>query len=710
MKLSVKKMLGIAIITLTSTTATLAQNYTLKGEVHSAFKERMEGGPIYITSMETKQNIDSTKVKDGKFAFKGKVAKEMLCYISFGPNRLPFVLQPGDIVCDGENFSFSGTAANDIAAEFTKPKSEIFSEHTKAYQQLAESNDPQVEKARRFKYHSSRFNRRMDSLYTAFCSANGDGAINAWLINDWVNMVGDNVQRFDKAWAFACNYAKSIPSLKTTADRMEHLRNTLPGKPFIDFTVEKGYVDGSTARLSDVIGKGKYILVDFWASWCGPCRGEIPNIKQAYEKFHGDRFDVLSVAVWDQEPRTRKALKEEKMPWTQIINADKDLTTAYGINGIPQIMLFAPDGTIAARGLRGVNVASTIEQFLNQTAVIEGKAEGLAEGDTISLLRNGNFMEKEGNSLVATTTVKNGKYRFEIDCKGKVICGFVTSKAGMCGVIVEPGNITANLDKGGKGNATGTWQNDLYARYEHQRDSIMKLVNAEIADLGKLEYNESIAKGREIQSRHMDPFDRETLELIRDNSGSAVAEMLFYYYSMGKNAKDMKAILDDMGDYEYSYRPLIGYAKKLASACKTVPGSKFIDFTVKDGTADGKPVSLSDYVGKGKYVLVDFWASWCGWCRKESPNVKMLYEKYNGDKFTVLGLAISDKKENTLKAMKEDKVTWPQIFNCGNKPLITYGINGIPQIMLFAPDGTLVARDLRGEELIKTVEEALKGK
>ncbi len=119
---------------------------------------------------------------------------------------------------------------------------------------------------------------------------------------------------------------------------------------FIDFTIEQP--DGSKASLSDYVGQGKYVLVDFWASWCGPCRDEIPNVKELYDKYHGDRFEVLGVAVWDNTQDTEKAIEELGIEWPQILDAQSIPTDLYGINGIPHIILFAPDGTIVARDLR----------------------------------------------------------------------------------------------------------------------------------------------------------------------------------------------------------------------------------------------------------------------------------------------------------------------------------------------------------------------
>ena len=112
------------------------------------------------------------------------------------------------------------------------------------------------------------------------------------------------------------------------------------------------------------MGKGKYVLVDFWASWCGPCRAEMPNLRSVYEKYHGDDFDMLSVAVWDQPEATKVAAEEEGIVWNQIINAQHIPTELYGIEGIPHIILFGPDGTILKRNLRGEKIGEAVKEAL----------------------------------------------------------------------------------------------------------------------------------------------------------------------------------------------------------------------------------------------------------------------------------------------------------------------------------------------------------
>jgi thiol-disulfide isomerase/thioredoxin len=142
---------------------------------------------------------------------------------------------------------------------------------------------------------------------------------------------------------------------------------TVVGKPYTDFSVQ--HVIGTdkednpvyeTRSLSDYVGKGKVFLVDFWSPWCPPCKAELPNIKSVWEKYHGDDFDVLSVAVWEESrgmnwKNTIDTAAVYGIQWNQINNGHQEPASLYGIQGIPHMVLFGTDGTIIARGdaLRG---------------------------------------------------------------------------------------------------------------------------------------------------------------------------------------------------------------------------------------------------------------------------------------------------------------------------------------------------------------------
>ena len=159
---------------------------------------------------------------------------------------------------------------------------------------------------------------------------------------------------------------KEDPAVRQVSDGLQAKKATKAGQPFVDFTIvqDPENPETSTVKLSDYVGKGKYVLVDFWASWCGPCKAEIPNIKAVYDKYAGEDFDVLSVAVWDKPEASVKAAAELGITWNQIINAQQVPTDLYGIDGIPHIMLVEPDGIILNRDLRGDLIEVNVSRYV----------------------------------------------------------------------------------------------------------------------------------------------------------------------------------------------------------------------------------------------------------------------------------------------------------------------------------------------------------
>ena len=135
----------------------------------------------------------------------------------------------------------------------------------------------------------------------------------------------------------------------------------------------------------------------------------------------------------------------------------------------------------------------------------------------------------------------------------------------------------------------------------------------------------------------------------------------------------------------------------LEARAHTAIGDKFTDFEVMQDLSDPRSkVKLSDYVGNGKTILLVFWASWCEESRKEMPGLKSIYEKYHGDAFDMVSIAVSDAPENSLSAAKEMGITWNLIVNAQSIPLETYGVRRIPDMILFGPDGTILLRNFWG--------------
>jgi peroxiredoxin len=147
--------------------------------------------------------------------------------------------------------------------------------------------------------------------------------------------------------------------------------------------------------------------------------------------------------------------------------------------------------------------------------------------------------------------------------------------------------------------------------------------------------------------------------------------------------------------------------KRINAIRGTMVGYKANDFS--QSTPDGKPLKLSDF--KGKYVLIDFWASWCRPCRMENPNVVAAYTRFKDKGFTVLGVSMDSNKDAWLAAIKADNLAWPHVSDLkgwGNEVGILYGVKGIPQNFLIDKEGKIVAKNLRGPDLDQKLAEIIK--
>ena len=136
---------------------------------------------------------------------------------------------------------------------------------------------------------------------------------------------------------------------------------------------------------------------------------------------------------------------------------------------------------------------------------------------------------------------------------------------------------------------------------------------------------------------------------------------------------------------------------------------KYTNLTMEN--PEGQEVSLSDYVGNGKLVLIDFWATWCGPCRREMPNIVSLYDKYKNKGFEIVGVSFDHNAEAWRNGIKQMNMTWPQMSDLKgwqSEGGAVYGISSIPYTILISGDGTIVARNLQGEELYDKIEELLK--
>ena len=212
-------------------------------------------------------------------------------------------------------------------------------------------------------FNINTFTANADNVVSLFALQNLRGEIDDLQLDSLLSLMSPALQEH--------KYVKGIQTA------LKARINTAEGKPFIDFTVNS--VVGMTrsvppqpkyaeVKFSDYVGKGKYILVDFWAPWCGPCKREIPNLKAVYDKYAGEKFDILSIAVWERQPVqvTIDTAAELGMNWSHINNAETIPTDIYGVEGIPHLMLIGPDGTILKRGFHGAEgINAAVAEYLD---------------------------------------------------------------------------------------------------------------------------------------------------------------------------------------------------------------------------------------------------------------------------------------------------------------------------------------------------------
>lgn len=308
----------------------------------------------YLVNRETGDKIDSLLVTDSSIKFSGTVTDPYYARILIGEKRGPsFIVEKGDIVISADG-----------ACEST-PLNKEMKAFTDRYREIARSLDTiQSDSLRQATI--DRFQASADSLMNAHLS----------------DPIG-RILFLDKA--SECSSTSDLDALlkkypqfrenKNVTDIAKILHNaeiTSPGHKFTDFSVD---YNGNTQKLSDYAGKGKWLLVDFWASWCGPCRRAMPLLKELYGQYKDKGLEVLGVAVWDEPADSERAVRQMQLPWPQIINAQKIPTDLYGIYGIPHLMLISPDGTIVARGIEGDEMRTAVADAFAATAAPETASE-----------------------------------------------------------------------------------------------------------------------------------------------------------------------------------------------------------------------------------------------------------------------------------------------------------------------------------------------
>ena len=286
-----------------------------------------EGAMMQLVNYDTGERIDSTLVTDGVAEFRGEIDEPVLARLLLDGDRYcTFILEEGGTAIDKERNAV-GSMLNDRFNEIGKHVGEVQKQFRAA---TSEAEQEAIIKA-------------YDKYMTDLLDENADNPIGYYIFLDQAGAL--NRREFAAALAKYPSMGKyqRVQRYSASFDRQEA---TAEGKMFTDFEIE---YDGVKHRLSDVVGKGDYVLVDYWASWCGPCIRQTTVIKELYNELKDKGLKVLGVAVWDEPDGTKAAIAKHDLPWECWLNGGTVPTDAYGIMGIPCIILYGPDGTIISR-------------------------------------------------------------------------------------------------------------------------------------------------------------------------------------------------------------------------------------------------------------------------------------------------------------------------------------------------------------------------
>lgn len=334
--------------------------YTVTGIVPDS---NLNGKTIYIYHYDSRKNIDSTVIQENKFTFTGKADTARFCRIDAGREYANFMLENGSITVDIIKHNYSlGTPLNRALTQAFITYDSLENVIRKHQMELNAQYPDQQERLKHQKeYFLNEWKPGMISAMMAHYNANLDNDIAAVILSQVSYYL--TMEQLEEALTKANPEIRNRRTLREMEERLENMKKTAVGMPFVDFPGET--LTEEKVSISNYVGKGKYTLIDFWASWCGPCRGEMPNLAKIHEQYKGKGLDVISVAVWDKPEASKKAIEELKMNWTQMVNAETTPMKLYGFDGIPFILLLDPQGTIIARDLRGEELKEKIKSCLD---------------------------------------------------------------------------------------------------------------------------------------------------------------------------------------------------------------------------------------------------------------------------------------------------------------------------------------------------------
>jgi peroxiredoxin len=357
-------------------------NYTINGTVQNV----KDGAKVVLSRFSNYTSftaVDSIVIQNGAFKFQGNVEPDtyVLRLDSVRASFVFFITGEGETldvalnVDDMPHSSITGNAVNEQYAAYAKGRDSLdnaIEELVEAYTQKEEalSKDKRMKEAERKKSLEA-LEKEVEAAYDVLDAQKTELTKN-FVLGNANNIAGQKIflltpyaLNVDELATMASRIEnKKTETAKTIQQRLDNLQAVAIGNPFVD--VELNSVNDEPVKLSSVAGKGSHVLVDFWASWCGPCRRENPNVVAMYKKYHDKGFDVVSISRDREKDKWLKGIEEDGLTWTHLWDKDGSAAKSYVVDFIPTLFLLDKEGKIIARGLHGETLRDKLKELFGE--------------------------------------------------------------------------------------------------------------------------------------------------------------------------------------------------------------------------------------------------------------------------------------------------------------------------------------------------------
>ena len=342
-----------------------AQEYTISCTV----KPEFNGKTAYIVNKNAGDTIASCEIVDNAFVYKGEIYSQAVVdvVVNRAKGMVASVLLKGgsdvavDMTVRPVVVSDNGGLNDKLNAMYATVK-----ERSVALSGLAKKLHEEGKSEEEILAATTAETEALYDVYRNTITDNRDNILGAFVLNLVARQFYSSAEALDAVMADV-KYSGEFRALEKIRTALYYGGLTKAGNKFVDFA---GFaLDDSAVKLSDYVGKGKYVLVDFWASWCGPCKKEMPHIIEVNKQYAGDKFMVIGVNIGDDNAKFKAAVAELGIDYPQIFipRNSKDENNAallYNVEMIPHLILFAPDGTIQERGIMGSEVEEKLKEYL----------------------------------------------------------------------------------------------------------------------------------------------------------------------------------------------------------------------------------------------------------------------------------------------------------------------------------------------------------